>query len=354
MAMKQRNHAFDVLCGICIIRMVTLHIMAFCGMEGQEWWLEVMRWTFFFMSFFFFKAGYFNKGTSAGTDLDYLRDRTRRLLIPYLAAGSIGAVVFFSFYFPLTERYHKFVEPLEWSHLWMKSGFYGNSPIWFLFSFFTVYLMVRYIDKVRHLCWAVFLLPAFSYWAYRMGNQVPMSLGGVGIACYFFYLGRVMDSVPRRTVTAASWLMVAAFVVLESVLPGTYNMSQNLFTGNPVSAVVCATLVLCGLAGVLLTLQVPRIPGLCFIGEHSMVFFISHYPMLYFYKFTHLSFGRSIYGRTDDVLILVPVVFCLCAWLVPYVERVPWLSGRWPDAKPVPPADAPRPDGSTASRSLPD
>ena len=121
-------------------------------------------------------------------------------------------------------------------------------------------------------------------------------------------------------------------------------MSQNLFTGNAMMAVVNATLILCGLAGVLLTLQVPRIPLLCFIGEHSMVFFISHYPMLYFYKFTHLSFGRSIYGRVDDVLILLPVIFCLCAWLVPYIERVPWLSGRWPEKQPAAPAAEPHQD----------
>jgi len=133
---------------------------------------------------------------------------------------------------------------------------------------------------------------------------------------------------------------VAAFVVLNIVLPGSYNMSQNMFTGHPVMAVVNATLVLCGLAGVLLTAHVPRIPLLCFIGEHSMVFFISHYPMLYFYKFMHLSYGRSIYGRADDVLILLPVIFGLCAWLVPYIERVPWLSGRWPDARRATAADA--------------
>lgn len=337
--MKQRNHAFDILCGICIIRMVTLHIMAFCGLEKQDWWLEVMKWSFFFMSFFFFKAGYFNKGTSAGSDLDYLKDRSKRLLVPYLMSGIIGAVVYFSFYFPLTERYHKFVEPLEWEHLWMKSGFYGNSPIWFLFSFFTVYMMVRYIDKVKHLCWLTIAFPAISYWAFRTGNNVPMSLGNVFIACYFFYLGRlwhwVMQHFSSRQVMTASWLMVAVFVVLGFVAPGTYNMSQNFFTGNALMAVINATLVLCGLAGVLLTLQVPRIPLLCFIGEHSMVFFISHYPMLYFYKFTHLCFGRSIYGRTDDVLILLPVVFCLCAWLVPYIERIPWLSGRWPSQEPA-------------------
>lgn len=335
--MRERNHAFDILCGICIIRMVSLHIMAFCGQEEQEWWGEVMRWSFFFMSFFFFKAGFFNKGTSSGTDMDYLKDRSKRLLVPYVTSGVIGLVVYFSFYFPLVDRYKKFVEPLEWSHIWMKSGFYGNSPIWFLFSFFVVYMMVRYIDKVKHLCWLTVFFPAISYWAYRTGNNVPMSLGNVFIACYFFYLGRLwqraMCRFEVRRLMAASWLMVLLFVVLGFVAPGTYNMSQNIFTGNALMAVVRATLVLCGLSGVLLTARVPRIPWLCFIGEHSMVFFISHYPMLYFYKFTHLSFGRSIYGRVDDALILLPVVFCICSWLVPYVERVPWLSGRWPGSR---------------------
>lgn len=335
--MKERNHAFDILCGICIIRMVSLHIMAFCGQEAQEWWGEVMRWSFFFMSFFFFKAGFFNKGTSSGTDMDYLKDRSKRLLVPYVTSGVIGLVVYFSFYFPIVDRYKKFVEPLEWSHIWMKSGFYGNSPIWFLFSFFVVYMMVRYIDKVKHLCWLTVFFPAISYWAYRTGNNVPMSLGNVFIACYFFYLGRLwqwaMCRFEVRRLMAVSWLMVLLFVVLGFVAPGTYNMSQNIFTGNALMAVVRATLVLCGLSGVLLTARVPRIPWLCFIGEHSMVFFISHYPMLYFYKFTHLSFGRSIYGRVDDALILLPVVFCICSWLVPYVERVPWLSGRWPGSR---------------------
>lgn len=335
--MRERNHAFDILCGICIIRMVSLHIMAFCGQEDQEWWGEVMRWSFFFMSFFFFKAGFFNKGTSSGTDMDYLKDRSKRLLVPYVTSGVIGLVVYFSFYFPLVDRYKKFVEPLEWSHIWMKSGFYGNSPIWFLFSFFVVYMMVRYIDKVKHLCWLTVFFPAISYWAYRTGNNVPMSLGNVFIACYFFYLGRLwqwaMCRFEVRRLMAASWLMVLLFVVLGFVAPGTYNMSQNIFTGNALMAVGRATLVLCGLSGVLLTARVPRIPWLCFIGEHSMVFFISHYPMLYFYKFTHLSFGRSIYGRVDDALILLPVVFCICSWLVPYVERVPWLSGRWPGSR---------------------
>ena len=59
-----------------------------------------------------------------------------------------------------------------------------------------------------------------------------------------------------------------------------------------------------------------------------MVYFIAHYPILYFYKFTHLCFGRSIYGRYEEAIVLLPTLLIVCTWLVPYVERVPWLSGR--------------------------
>ena len=105
---KERNHAFDILCGICIIRMVTLHIMAFCGKDKVDWWLEVMQWSYFFMSFFFFKAGYFNKGTGTN-DKEYLIDRCKRLFIPYLGAGLIGGAVYFAFYPHLSAKYHGWV-----------------------------------------------------------------------------------------------------------------------------------------------------------------------------------------------------------------------------------------------------
>ena len=95
-AMKKRNHAFDFLCGICIIRMVTLHIMSFCGHADDEWWREVMQWTYFFMSFFFFKAGYFNK-TVAGDSKAYLIDKSKHLLVPYLTCGSIGFLIYMAF-----------------------------------------------------------------------------------------------------------------------------------------------------------------------------------------------------------------------------------------------------------------
>lgn len=126
-----------------------------------------------------------------------------------------------------------------------------------------------------------------------------------------------------------SILLVAVAAAGNVLLPGKYTMSANSFEGDALMAIINATLALCGLSGILLSTHVRRVPWLCYIGEHSMVYFLLHYPMLYFYKFTLLSFGHSIYGHADAAIVLVPIIFSICSWLVPYVERLPWLSGRW-------------------------
>lgn len=330
--MKQRNHAFDLLCGLCIIRMVCLHIMTFCNMTKQDWWAAVMDWSFFFMCFFFFKAGFFNK-TVKGDTKTYVWDKTKRLLIPYFTTGAIGCAIYFAFLPPLLAKFHNPIEPLTWEHIWETSSFYGNQPVWFLFSFYTAYLIVHFIEKVPHLHWIVALFPFISYWMFLLKNPLWMSLDNVFMGVFFFYLGHLwsiaMQRFSTRNIQLLSIALVLWFVVSNILWHGAYAMSSNRFDGNFYMTMLNTSAILCGLAGVLLTFGMPRIPLLCFIGEHSMVYFVAHYPIIYIYKYTHLCFGRSIFGRADEAILLVPIVFCICSWLVPYFERVPWLSGRW-------------------------
>ena len=339
--MKQRNHAFDILCGICILRMVCLHVMQFCGKQSEPWWVDVMSWSYFFMSFFFFKAGFFNKGVTGHTPT-YLLDRTKRLLVPYLTAGSIGFVIYMAFLPFIMDHYHHPIEPLAWNHLWLTSSFYGNGPVWFLFSFFSMYVVVHLIENFlvgRGALWrwaatfVVCLMPLLSYTFYTMGNPVWMSLSNLPIGIFFFYLGHwwheAIQRLGRERTLWLSVVMIVAFVVLTLVWGSEYTMVTNDFRGPLLPLVVAMVCILCGLSGVLLMLDVPRVPWLCYIGEHSMVYFISHYPILSFYKFTHICFGRSIYNHYDDVIVLLPAIFMICSWLVPYIEAAPWLSGRW-------------------------
>ncbi|MBQ8969053.1 MAG: acyltransferase [Bacteroidaceae bacterium] len=344
---KPRNHTFDFLCGICIIRMVSLHVMAMCGHADDEWWKEVMQWTYYFMSFFFFKAGYFNK-TVSGPSRPYCEDKVKRLLIPYLTTGMIGGAIYFSFLPVMLNKYHNPIEPLEWSHIWKCGAFYGNNPTWFLISFFSAYIAIHFLEKGRHWLFrhsgamlqyysssVYFVFPFIGYWLYTLDNPVWLGLSNVFMGIFFFELGRawrrILGARNRNTMVWISLFLIFFFVVSNAVFHDcSYTMSTNKFTGNPLITVLNITAILCGLSGLFISVSLPRVPIINFIGQHSMVFFVSHYPMLYYYKFVHLCFARSIFGRYDDVLILLPAVFMISAWLVPYVEHTPWLSGRWP------------------------
>jgi uncharacterized membrane protein len=76
-------------------------------------------------------------------------------------------------------------------------------------------------------------------------------------------------------------------------------------------------------------LPTPRVPLINFIGEHSMVFFVMHNPIILSYVHVCKLLGHNISKSIPDLIIILILSFTLCYVAVPFVERVPWLSGRW-------------------------
>lgn len=341
--MKQRNHAFDFLCGLCILRMMTLHAISFTGHQGEDWWKTVMAWSFFFMCFFFFKAGYFNK-TVSGDSKTFIVDKARRLLIPYLAWGVIGFVVYMAFIPFEMQRFGHPIEPMDWDHLWLTSSFWGNEPTWFLFSFFMAYVVTHFLKKIHIVkpisvfqTVIVLTFPFISYWLFKQGNPLYYRLNNVFMGVFFFYLGRgwrwCLEHGSKANIIGVSIILLAFFCMSNIYFHGEYVMSHNEFRGNWFAAIGNTIIVLLGLSGLLIKGNMPRVPFINYLGEHSMVYFVAHYPLLQFYRFVHICFGRSIYHRWDEMIILWIFMMCICTWIVPYVERIPWLSGRFPKTK---------------------
>lgn len=344
--MKQRNHAFDLLCGICIVRMVTLHITNACGFGETDWWTPIMQWSYFFMSFFFFKAGYFNKTVSGNTKA-YILDKAKRLLIPYLSWGIIGNIIYFFFVIFILDSKNTLATQVKISHLWESSQFYGNAPCWFLLSFFMAYIAAHLISKVPPLFsislfgktrnfkihWFIFLLPFLSYWLYTLDNPLWFNLDNIFFGIYLFYLGRVwhfaIEKMGTNITLGISGILLACFIYLNGSYSIDYTMSVNTWEGHPYIVLACITSALCGLSGILLSVRVPNIPVINYIGKHSMVFFVAHYPLLILYKMIRSANVKSIRNNWDDYTILLLLLFGVCFLLVPYVEKVPWLSGRW-------------------------
>ena len=333
--MKKRNHTFDFLCGLCIVRMVMLHTFQYTGFTVQPWWKELMDWSFYLMCFFFFKAGYFNRTTS-GPTLPYLWDRTKRLFIPYITCGLIGNVLFWLFMWLLEGEYTRNPIRFLWIHVYKVSDFYGNAAMWFLFSFYIMYISVHFIGRVRWLKWLSLAFPFLSYWLWREGNPLWMNLNNVLMGTFFFYLGhwwRLLTArTGRRTEFVISVVMLALFAVGNVEWHGVYTMHSNLFTGNPWGAVINTVLVVCGLSGLFLSVRLPRVPLIGYIGEHSMVYFVLHFPVLYAYRNIALLNHISVRGSWADAVLMLLIVFAFCTLVVPWFERVPLLSGRWPKA----------------------
>ena len=332
--MKERNHAFDLLCGLCILRMIVLHCVSMCGFRGCTFWFDkLMAWTFFFICFFFFKAGYFNKSISAPTKF-FLKDKFKRLFIPYLTWGAIGSIFYFGILLLFPHELHRYWDKLEWSHVWMQSHFYGNPPVWFLFSFFCMYVMVHFMQKVPYLAYLAIFFPLASWVLADNKIQVPMSLGNVFMGVYFFYLGKcwhwLLHKVPRHTFMFVSLVLLLVFLFGNHYWHGEYDMSLNHWVHRPWGAVVNITCALCGISGILLMLPAFRVPFVAYIGEHSMVYFVLHYPILLYYAMVHGVAGRGMNKHWDDCILVFILIISICTWMVPYIEKVPWLSGRWP------------------------
>ena len=335
--MKPRNHAFDLLCGLCIVRMVMLHVVGMCGLRNEFWFQKLMAWTFFFLCFFFFKAGYFNK-TVAGDSWAFVKDKGKRLLIPYIVWGLIGNIIYFGFLYGWPRVFASTMRQVHWSHLWEQSHFYGNPPCWFLFSFFVMYVAVhlwhRFVPRGNWL-WPV--LPLLSYGLYTQKNPLWMSLDNVAMGIFFFELGHWWHEaerrLPRGWFVALSVLLVVLFLYGNRHWHGEYDMSLNKWVQRPWGTVLNSVCVLCGLSGLLLSLPLRRVPLLGFIGEHSMVFFVGHYPLIFLYRMGMSVAGINIRRQWFHAEILLFLIFVLCALSVRSIEKVPWLSGRWKKLK---------------------
>lgn len=161
-----------------------------------------------------------------------------------------------------------------------------------------------------------------------------MSLGNVFMGVYFFYLGKcwhwLLHKVPKPVFLTVSLALFLIFLFGNHYWHGEYDMSLNHWVHRPWGAVVNITCALCGISGILLEILSRRVPLVCFVGEHSMVYFVLHYPILLYYTMVHAVAGRGMAKHWDDCILVTLIILCICTWLVPFIERNRWLSGRTP------------------------
>ena len=119
------------------------------------------------------------------------------------------------------------------------------------------------------------------------------------------------------------------FIFANIYLHGEYEMKTNLWVGPFWQVLLIMPLSLLGISGIFLSIPTPRLPLVNYIGEHSMVFFVMHYPIVLSYAYASILLEHPFRKSIPDLIIILIITFTLCFIAVPFVERVPWLSGRW-------------------------
>ena len=105
--MKERNHTFDLLCGICMLGFIVAIVTDHCKMHDAAWAVEMRWWTYLAVGLFYFKAGYYCPPADEPL-MPLLLRKARRLLVPYVVWSMVGMVLYFAFLHFFPEALHDY------------------------------------------------------------------------------------------------------------------------------------------------------------------------------------------------------------------------------------------------------
>ncbi|MCM1337807.1 MAG: acyltransferase [Candidatus Amulumruptor caecigallinarius] len=233
---KTRDESLDIVAGLLIIWMMLSHAGA-----GADYFPPFYGWIdralYFFMPWFFFKAGMFFR---VKPRREFLRSNWKRLLVPFLAFSLLGYVMWLPGVIsqPGLSLTYKIGAPIV--QLLKEGSVTANIPLWFLLSLFLVKGVANEALLRRWNVWitgAVGL--AIGLGLYLIGEVEPLWVANSAVGLAFFMLGYVLHSPAAPSNRVRGWLdgriiyiVALTLFVLHNVLcPGSMSMRTNTFSG---------------------------------------------------------------------------------------------------------------------------
>lgn len=138
---KSRDSSIDIVAGCMILVMIVNHILQNLSMT-DSWLNDILMLFSFFMPWFFFKGGQYYKYEKMD---NAIHKGYKKLLVPYVLYVGIGIVVGLVIT-DIDMLSYLVLSFKEWCRYAAPSG---NLPLWFLFSFFCVRLVMSFIAKSK-------------------------------------------------------------------------------------------------------------------------------------------------------------------------------------------------------------
>jgi uncharacterized membrane protein YcfT len=305
---NERQEWMDVLRGICILLVFSLHASLIAEHFDRAAWQPLVEFNEVFapyrMPALMFLSGMLLHKSLEKNLLAYVDGKSRRIAYPYFVWTCIyGLIVTSSF---------------EWHNPWL---WMGASYLWYLFFLLVCYATAPWFRHINSLYVAL----ACLLLSYLMPDDTKYQERLLCLMGYFF-LGHFVVS-QRKILNA----MLDKRMLIPA-LPLVIALSWMAQRGDGLS--YRAELLAPTLAGIVVLIQAARWISsreisrpLKFIGIHSLVFYVAHYPLMYVVSALALEMAAPSAGpATAGISFAIAIGACTAlAWSYTRVAMMRWL-----------------------------
>lgn len=312
---KPRLHWVDTAKGICILLVVLFHTTEHI-MDLSPALRDTLRATR--MPLYYTIAGLF---VSIKSPNSFLNKKVNRLIIPFCFFVLLGDLVAYT-KSVVEHTNFTYFSPLYYALTGDEECNFINSPVWFLFSLFDVYLIYMLIEKLSEYCGnyktvARITMAVFAGFCgvrcNRMGIDIPLFIDSSLTATPFLIFGNIMmskTSILKKDFDKRICLLISVLLIIVAlfIAHGDIDYRLNNFKTSVFHIYFPAIM---GVTGILMLAKViGSIPIITKIGRYSIVYLGTHYL---FFKDIRLFLESHV---CQQQVLLIDFLTFLCAVIV--------------------------------------
>ncbi len=323
--MKETNYIgrcayLDWIAGLLIVVVILLHIELFTDYQLHFWHVWGERVFYFFMSWFFFKSGMFDKEQDYAT---VCKKVWHTLVIPYLFFSIISWLIWLPQFFH-SQNSILLLFRITFSRWVAVNLIPGNNPLWFLIALIGCRLLYPWFRKLLKnnyvVAFSAFLAAYVYHLIYMYATHKYLMLGiaqsCIGISYYAIgvelrhiqYLKSVFGvSLAVYIVTVVSFCPVINFAYA-----GTVSGELSWVCSLPVC--VAGIITWNNLIRFIPT-RFLNLSGLCHIGNNSMTYYGIHWSIIITIVFMYNVLGLQLFDLPSQYVMLLS-----CAVILPVAD----------------------------------
>lgn len=319
---RVRDSSLDLLCGILISYMIIYHAYIWCPIT-KSIIIEIFdKIFFFFMPWFYYKSGMFNKKESTK---EIAITNTKKLLFPFIIYTVMGEIVLWLCINLRNEGEFDIIKYLVSSLkcLIIQGSTIGNQPLWFLVSLYITKVFFSFLRNKNIPTTIILLLSFIAGWissytgAYINGRfLIPYLFMSSTIGITFYGLGTLLHRIQYTKVV----FFVASIIYISIILllPSQVDVRLNMLKQGSWIAFMVSSLAGIIVANNLARLKILQFPFLISIGNNSLSYYCFHWILFYL--------TTTICGNfNSDNYYLLTVLYIVSTFFLPIYAYWVWL-----------------------------